>query len=262
MNIYLQSDLHLGPYSFEPPEVDASVVALVGDIGSHTHGLQWAIRTFGPRGMTILYVAGNHEFYDAELHGLQAELHRVAAAAREQGVNVWVLENEAYVENGVRFLGATLWTDYRLFGPGDAMADAMIQANRFLNDHRYIRCAPHQGFTPSQALQLHNESVAWLAQQLSTPFEGKTVVLSHHLPSFSSVSPRFQHDSLSAAFASRLDNLVTKADYWFHGHTHDTQDYSLGGTRVICNPRGYRIRVAGMPTWENPRWDPALVVPL
>lgn len=262
MNLYLQSDLHLGPYTFEPPDVEADVVALVGDIGTHTHGLQWAIRTFGPRGMTILYVTGNHEFYDAELHGLLAELHRIAAEARSAGVDVWVLENEAHVKDGVRFLGATLWTDYRLYGGGAAMADAMARAARHMNDHQLIRCAPHQQFTPSQALRLHSQSTAWLQEQLYTPFEGKTVVLSHHLPSFESVAPCYKDDALSAAFASRLDALVKKSDYWLHGHTHCSLDYQLGKSRVVCNPRGYRVRFAGLPCWENRNWDPALVLPL
>ena len=26
---------------------------------------------------------------------------------------------------------------------------------------------------------------------------------------------------------------------WIHGHTHESFDYEIGKTRVICNPRGY-----------------------
>ena len=44
---------------------------------------------------------------------------------------------------------------------------------------------------------------------------------------------------MSAAFASDLDRLMGKAALWIHGHTHDSFDYVLNGTRVVCNPRGY-----------------------
>ena len=26
---------------------------------------------------------------------------------------------------------------------------------------------------------------------------------------------------------------------WIHGHTHESFDYQIGKTRVVCNPRGY-----------------------
>ncbi len=40
-----------------------------------------------------------------------------------------------------------------------------------------------------------------------------------------------------------------------HGHTHDSFDYVLRGTRVVCNPRGY-CRYVGRP--ENVDFDPGL----
>jgi hypothetical protein len=43
-------------------------------------------------------------------------------------------------------------------------------------------------------------------------------------------------------FASYNEDVIL--DYpeikvWVHGHMHDPFDYTLGETRVICNPRGY-----------------------
>ena len=26
---------------------------------------------------------------------------------------------------------------------------------------------------------------------------------------------------------------------WIHGHIHESFDYKIGKTRVVCNPRGY-----------------------
>ena len=56
--------------------------------------------------------------------------------------------------------------------------------------------------------------------------------------------------------ASNLDEIVENsgAALWLHGHTHVSQDYWIGSTRVVCNPRGY----AGYEL--NPDFDPNLVV--
>lgn len=68
---------------------------------------------------------------------------------------------------------------------------------------------------------------------------GKTVVITHHLPSMLSVADKYKEDLLSSCFASNLDDLLGSANIWIHGHTHESFDYEINGTRVICNPRGY-----------------------
>lgn len=74
-----------------------------------------------------------------------------------------------------------------------------------------------------------------------------------------SVSERYKQELTSCAFASNLDFLVEQADYWVHGHTHDSFDYTLGKCRVLCNPRGYPInRMTG--AYENPEFDSQLIV--
>jgi len=59
----------------------------------------------------------------------------------------------------------------------------------------------------------------------------------------------------SAAFASNMEDLIfeTGPDLWVHGHIHDSSDYRIGKTRVICNPRGYAHE-------PNPDFDADLVV--
>jgi Icc-related predicted phosphoesterase len=76
---------------------------------------------------------------------------------------------------------------------------------------------------------------------LAEPFDGKTVVVTHHAPSSQSVHPRYARDLLTPAFASNLENLVEgdRVALWIHGHMHESFDYEIYGTRVVCNPRGY-----------------------
>jgi Icc-related predicted phosphoesterase len=85
------------------------------------------------------------------------------------------------------------------------------------------------------------------------------VVVSHHAPSPRSVAPRYGADLVSAAFASDLESLIEhyEPDLWIHGHTHDSFDYQLGRTRVVCNPRGY---VSSQGNLENSRFDPELII--
>ena len=164
------------------------------------------------------------------------------------------MDNEEVIIDKVRFLGATLWTDFEL--NADKFIDIVTASNN-LNDFRVI----HEGkahFSPMDSILLHEQSIAWLTKKLTNePHDGETVVVTHHLPSMLSVAERFKGDSLSACFASNLDHLLGYSNLWVHGHTHDSFDYTVSGTRVVCNPRGYCLYEGG---GENFGFNPNLVV--
>ncbi len=252
MKLHVLSDLHLSRGGLDLPPTDADVVVLAGDIARPEPALAWARRIDKP----VLYVAGNHEFYGGTLAGTRAQLQAQAA-----GSNVHVLDDSSLELGGVRFLGSTLWTDFRLFGDGPARDTAVAQALRFMRDFQRIHLdgERQQVFTPFDAASLFQRHAAWLDHALGQPFEGPTVVITHHAPSALSVEPRFADSPLSACFASRADHLLRadRAALWIHGHMHHSADYRVGATRVVCNPRGY-ANADGVP--ENPRFDPALVI--
>lgn len=234
MKLHILSDLHLEFADLPVPHTDADVVMLAGDIHKGARGIEWARYAFPEK--KIVYVAGNHEFYGQHRPNTLARMRLVAKEC-----DVHFLDDESVVIDGVRFLGATLWTDFLLFGVNERLW-CMNDAQNGMNDFRVI----YNGdkiFSPADSIRLHKQSVAWLTSELQTPFDGKTVVVTHHLPSSKSVAERFQKSALSAAFASNLDRLMgeDRACLWIHGHTHDTMDYEVMGTRVVCNPRGYVI---------------------
>lgn len=136
------------------------------------------------------------------------------------------------------------------------LCEVMSDGQLCLNDFRVIREEEKQPFTPGRSIELHEKSLAWLKAKLDEPFDGKTVVVKHHLPSRLSVVDRFKDSLLSACFASELDFLFGKMDVWIHGHTHDNLDYEANGTHVICNPRGY-VTYRGQ---ENFYFKPGLVI--
>ena len=168
------------------------------------------------------------------------------------------LENDSAVIGGVRFLGCTRWTDYAVEGsdPED-VAFAMAIAEQQLNDHRQIawrRLPAFEGFPPRRALDLHRRSRGYLDGALAWQHDGPTVVVTHHAPHPGSIHPRWKGLTLNACFASDLSELIEerRPDLWLHGHMHDSFDYRVAGTRIVCNPKGYRS--------ENAAFAPRLVV--
>ena len=70
----------------------------------------------------------------------------------------------------------------------------------------------------------------------------KHVVITHYLPSFRSIDPRFAESPLNGYFATDLDKEILDAEpqVWIHGHTHASCNYEIGKTLVLCNPYGYQ----------------------
>lgn len=236
MKLHILSDLHTEFEDFTPPATNADLVILAGDIGVGLGGLHWAGRHLSDR--KVLYVPGNHEYYGHDI-SITAELRKEAPE------NLRVLNDEAVVLGGVRFLGSTLWTDFRLHGEGEAWF-ARHRARNFMNDFAVISNGERR-FTPEDSVALHDASRLWLASQLEQEFDGPTVVVTHHLPASASIAEIYANDRLNPAFASSLEGLIEKYQpaLWIHGHTHHAFDYELSRTRVICNPKGYPRESSG-----------------
>jgi predicted phosphodiesterase len=238
-----------------PDPSSYDVVILAGDMHLGRKSIAWAAKAF-PKSKDVVLLLGNHEFYGEHVNRLCLDLH----AEVEQHPNIHFLDESSWQCGNVRFIGSTLWTDFRLMGSSStAIERAMQESKRCITDFRTIRFGSTGWMTPGDSVKLHLVAVEYLQKELATPFAGKTVVVTHHLPSMHSVSEQYKHELTSCAFASNLDQLVEQADYWIHGHTHDSFDYILGKCRVVCNPRGYPInRITG--EYENPKFNSQLIV--
>ena len=258
MKLHILSDLHLEMrnHALAPPVTDADVVVLAGDIHRHAEGIAWAMQRFSSS--RVIYVAGNHEYYDGDW---DRTIPMLRAAAVEAGRDrLSFLEEDALVVDGVRFLGCTLWTDFDVYGE-ERRTELMDAALRSVVDFRTIGTSNASGevgrLAPSQVRERHLASARWLAGELERPFAGATVVVTHHLPHRDSIAPRYDDDPRNGAFVSDLSRLMGKSALWIHGHTHNSFDYVASGTRVVCNPRGYPRRDG---TVENRRFDPGLTI--
>jgi predicted phosphodiesterase len=228
------------------PDNDAEVVILAGDIARPAEAIAWAANL----GKPILYVPGNHEFYGGSVPGTLRALAELFA-----GTNVRVLDDDEVRLGGVRFIGSTLWTDFMLFGPGRERDLAMQDAARFMRDFTRIRLADDSTtpFTPDDAAARFQSHSSYLDTRLREPCALPTVVITHHAPSCRSIHPRFAQSRLNACFVSDAEHLLdgARVGLWIHGHTHDSFDYVVNGTRVVCNPRGYARQGVN----ENARFD-------
>ncbi|KQW52313.1 MULTISPECIES: metallophosphoesterase [unclassified Roseateles] len=269
MKILVLSDLHL---EFGAPWVQSTgteydAVVLAGDI--HNPGLaavEWAKADgrFGRK--PVFLVPGNHEFYRCEINAELGEMRQASA-----GSNVHLLDRDVVVLNEVRFIGCTLWTDFRLGvrqpdgSTTSSVQRAMKAAAAGMNDFRLIQVLawPHgqrsaRALRAEDAVAMHERDRDWLAQKLAEPFPGPTVVVTHHAPSSGSVAPEYAADWLTPTFASELpDGLFDVPALWVHGHTHTSFDYERGNCRIVSNPRGYPMRNG---SFENRLYDPGFIV--
>lgn len=259
MRLLVLSDLHLEVWRESAPKFNTfssppDIVVLAGDIHTDARAPGWAAAVFPE--IPVVYVSGNHEFYGGTLD--QTNLATRDECAKFE--NVRYLDCGEFFLEGVRFLGATLWTDFLLFGSQNRNS-AMVDANNVMNDYQHIRLAAagYRKLQPIDTARLHAEHRAWLARKLDEPFVGPTVVVTHMAPSLKSIAPEYASDPVSAAFASSLDDLVSKAKLWIHGHTHTSFDYLIGQCRVVANPLGYMKKGGNA---ENASFDANLIIVL
>jgi Icc-related predicted phosphoesterase len=254
MKIQVFSDLHVDVLPVKPivvaDDIDAVVVA--GDICEGVLRAFEHLRKIVPLHIPIVMTMGNHEFY-------RCFVPDELALARSHGptFNIHLLENDTVTLRGVRFVGATLWTDYQVFGEAN-QTRVMSACAKGMNDHRLIgwQKKPWLRFRPQEAALLHRRSKAAITETLAASFAGPTVVLSHHAVHWDSIHPRFRSDPVTGAFVSDQSAMIERYQptLWVHGHVHNSADYYIGPSRVICNPHGYGT--------ENADFNGALVVEL
>lgn len=241
MKIHLVSDIHAecsghegrGSEYVAPPGLpEDAVVVAAGDIHDAARAPGWLRRTFGDR--RIVYVTGNHELY-----GFEAKVALGDCRKKAEKHRIDHLDRGSLVIDGIRFLGCTLWTDFRLRG-AQCVIDDMRAASRLMMDYRRVFKEGVVPIGPHDTFKWHIDDINWLASEcLKQGDWTKTVIVTHHGPAKESCARDI--DQFSSAFCSDLGEFVAAcgAPFWFHGHTHSNVDYMLGATRVLTNQVGY-----------------------
>jgi Icc-related predicted phosphoesterase len=243
MRLQLMSDLHFEFHrdggrafvdSLDPNGID--VLVLAGDIAV-AEGIQPALKLLCGRfrDASVVYVHGNHEFYDGERSFVVALTRR----AQAENPNLTWLDCSRTELHGFQFLGAPLW--FPLSTVDEGLKHAM-------NDFSAI-----EDFE-SWVYRENAKAIAFFERELRPG----DIVVTHHLPSQRCVAPRFAGHALNRFFVCDLTGLMIerKPRLWLHGHSHASVRAQIGETTVLCNPFGYAVEEL------NPEFLDRLVVDL
>ncbi len=238
---------HLG----EHVPADADVVVIAGDLDVNLSASLRRIAAELPVRDDVIYVAGNHDYWNIG-EGDPKTMDEILAEGRELAADLGIhlLENDTVDLAGVRFIGATLWTDMQSVGRGHQASKIAEARGRFgINDYRRMKrwSTAHPGkrkqATPEMTIAMHEKSRAYIEQQLADVVLAPTVVVTHHAPHPASLDSKHS-GKLDWCYASNLDLVLrdeTAPDLWLHGHIHTARDYEIAYTRVVSNPRGYHF---------------------
>ncbi len=252
MRILVLSDLLLElPFNqYTAPDEDTfDTVIPAGDIHSGTEGVYWAKETFSGT-KPVYYLPGNHEFYGFDIDCLVEQMRH--AASNSQVRLLW--RDAVQHDCDTVIIGATLWTDYKLGGIDEIRA--MDLARRGVADHRRMLKGVNR-FQPEDARALFNEDRRFIEESLAASQARRPIVVTHHLPSSRCADAQWHGSPLNAAFASDLDDLVSRSSVSIHGHTHASVDFTVGNSRVVANPAGYPRNGVER---ENAAFEPARII--
>ncbi|HEX2748880.1 MAG TPA: metallophosphoesterase [Verrucomicrobiales bacterium] len=247
MRFHVISDLHQEFGEVDVPHVACDAVICAGDVSIKRSGLKWILRRFPD--VPVVYICGNHEFYGENYPSLISKLRDEA-----RNTNVHVLENEHVILGGVPVFGCTLWTDLALQGP---WPEGAAFAGEIMNDYKRVRNSlrGYRRLSPADTRKAHFSSLDAMRRFFTAHDPRHSIVVTHHAPSALSLPEDRRDKSISCAYASHLDAFILEhqPQVWVHGHIHHHQDYRIGSTRILSNPRAY-------PDSPNPGFIPDLVI--
>ncbi len=235
MNIQYASDLHIEfPANKEflkrhPLQPMGEVLVLAGDIvpfavmDKHKDFFDYVSDHFA----ITYWLPGNHEYYHFDI------VEKSGVLQEKIRSNVFLVNNTSVVHENKKLIFSTLWSKISLA--------RQWQIERSMNDFHLIK---HNGyrFSAEQYNQLHDESLAFIQNNLKTVQESKVAVFTHHCPTFLNYPEQYKGDVLNEAFAVELYELIEASDIvnWVYGHHHiNIPEFSIGNTKLMTNQLGY-----------------------
>jgi predicted phosphodiesterase len=231
--IQISSDLHIevgghdipDPLTLITPMSD--ILILAGDIGSlyKYEQLEGFLSRLCPHFKVVLYVPGNHEYYQIpdikplNLWVLKKRLYKL----QNNITNLHILNKSSVRIGDYCIAGATLWSKPDIVIPKYIVrihgVDTTLYENMYNSDLNYI----NKMITYCQTNNL------------------KLIVASHYGPTFRILEGAHKRQKLLSLYANKLDYLLSvgNVDTWICGHVHKNFDFVTDmGTRVVGNQKG------------------------
>lgn len=246
------SDLHFDcgnyPHVKKINTDGVDIIILAGDIGNKFQAMNF-IKPFLDKGIAVIYVLGNHEFYNENTQPLTiAEIKDGWKKRSDKNPNLYVLDNDAVVIKGIKFIGSTGWTQLtpEKFLKSEVSSELSfssdfqkIMKTKLMKGYVIVRGKP---ITIEQYQELHNKDIEYIKSEIAKPFEGKKILITHHPLVKESNNPIYPTGTFNfQLYCSEYGEMIAKSDldYYFHGHVHHSCQYYLGKTLVDCNAFGY-----------------------
>ena len=275
------------------------VVVCAGDIGEGIKGIEWAKEL----SCDVIYTCGNHEFWNRDYFETYNKIYE--ELKKEEYKNIHFLNNSTIELYGVRFIGGTMWTSVGSYLNWYEKRNLSIKYFPVMGDFRKITIKGWYTeentkrlkefilkntnqmnqileenvnglingnfFNPLFELDIHNETINYIREELAKKYEGKTVVVTHHLPDFMAwakakkmntkvlegeylnndrlllegakgTNKMYRDAMLIGYYSNDLSDLMfgdLAPDYWMHGHLHIPVQNIIGKTKIVSSPVGY-----------------------
>ena len=197
--------------------VNADILIVAGDLGTISC-VRGALTALCDNFKHVLFVAGNHEFYGSSFPQVRAILREY----EEKHPNFHYLDRDVIEIDGQRFVGCTMWF------PMTPQAETLTNQ---LNDFYQIS---------NFRMEVGSEN-EMDRKFLEREVRKGDVVITHHAPSEQSAPDRYKGDPLNCFYITNMERFICGVEpkLWIHGHMHNSSDYMIHKTRIICNPGGY-----------------------
>lgn len=235
MTIQYCSDLHLEFkenktfLKTHPLRLAGEVLLLAGDITPFTHLDEQAdfFRYVSDNFEVVYWLPGNHEYYHSDAAKRSEVLNEKIRS------NVFLVNNVSLLYKDVRFIFSVLWSK---ISPAN---EWLIE--RSVSDFSAIRYDGHRFSAPAFNI-LHQHCLNFLSNEIQKEYTGKTVVVTHHVPTFLHYPVQYKGSIINEAFGVELYGFIedSGADVWIYGHHHvNTPDFTIGKTKLLTNQLGY-----------------------
>jgi predicted phosphohydrolase len=235
MKIQYCSDLHLEfrenkKYLERHPLIpEGDILLLAGDIIPFTliHECNCFFNFLADNFACTYWIPGNHEYY----HSDAADKNNIMK--EEIRSNVFLVNNISVKHNDVRFIFSTLWSKI-----SPAKEQVIL---RRLSDFRTIHFNGSR-LSAIQYNQLHEQCIQFIRKELDQDNNSKSIMISHHIPTFFNYPEKYRGDIINEGFAVELSDLIQSSgiNYWIYGHHHiNIPAFTIGETQLLTNQLGY-----------------------
>lgn len=178
----------------------------------------------------VYWIPGNHEYYHTDI------AKRRGAFKEEIYPNIFLVNNKVEEFDNCRIVFSTLWS--KIQSANENIVQRSMSDFSVINNNGRI-------LTPELYNSLFDEDFRFLQETLQIPYNGQTIIVTHHVPTLINYPLEYIGSPINDGFVTELKDFIeqNKIDYWIYGHHHrNTPAFTIGNTQLLTNQLGYVYR--------------------